>query len=101
MHGQWIQSSLDKAKKIMEWQLILNPFIVNKKDTEKLKGVLAIECDENSPQHNQVESMVKIIDDANCIILDGTERVTTIVRRLRSFARLDHQIYGYGPGHSP
>ncbi len=57
--------------------------------TEKLKGVLAIECDENSPYHNQVESIVKIIDDANCIIRDGTERVTTIVRRLRSFARLD------------
>lgn len=57
--------------------------------TERLKGVLAVECDENSPHHDQVKSMIKIIDDANCTIRDGTERVTTIVRRLRSFARLD------------
>lgn len=27
-----------KPKKIMEWQLILHPFKVNKKETEKLRG---------------------------------------------------------------
>lgn len=32
---------------------------------------------------------IKIIQDANAVIDNGTERVTTIVRRLRSFARLD------------
>lgn len=57
--------------------------------TDKLKGVLGEACDEESPHHKKVESMIKIIDDANRVIQEGTERVTTIVRRLRSFARLD------------
>lgn len=57
--------------------------------TEKLKGVLDVECDKSSPNHNKVESLLQVIDDANSIIQDGTARVTTIVRRLRSFARLD------------
>ena len=57
--------------------------------TNKLKAVLDEACEEGSPQHQRVESIIKIIDDANRVIQDGTERVTTIVRRLRSFARLD------------
>ena len=57
--------------------------------TNKLKAVIEEVCDEESPQHKKVESIITIIDEANRVILDGTGRVTTIVRRLRSFARLD------------
>jgi signal transduction histidine kinase len=32
---------------------------------------------------------LKVIDDANTVIQSGSDRVTTIVKRLRSFARLD------------
>jgi len=57
--------------------------------TNKLKVVLGEVCSGESPHHAKVENMIQIIDDANRVIQDGTERVTTIVRRLRSFARLD------------
>ena len=36
-----------------------------------------------------VDTALKAIDDANRVIESGTDRVITIVRRLRSFARLD------------
>ena len=57
--------------------------------TKKLNNVLETECAEDSPNHRKIQAMIKVIDDANRVIKDGTERVTTIVRRLRSFARLD------------
>ncbi len=41
---------------------------------------------ENRPK---LEAMLKVIDDANQVIKPGTDRVIDIVRRLRSFARLD------------
>lgn len=37
----------------------------------------------------QVKTALKAIEEANRVIKSGTERVTSIVRRLRSFARLD------------
>ncbi|MCA9552884.1 MAG: HAMP domain-containing histidine kinase [Myxococcales bacterium] len=37
----------------------------------------------------RLTKLLGIIEDANRVIADGTSRVTTIVRRLRSFARLD------------
>lgn len=42
-----------------------------------------------SEKRPQLETMMKVIDDANQVIRPGTERVIDIVRRLRSFARLD------------
>jgi len=38
MHGQWIRSSLDKAKE--DYGVAIDPetFEVNKKETEKLRG---------------------------------------------------------------
>ena len=56
---------------------------------DKLKGVISEACEEDSPQHQKVETMINTIDDANRVIRDGTGRVTTIIKRLRSFARLD------------
>lgn len=56
---------------------------------EKLSNILETECTEDSSNHRKIQGMLKVIDDANRVIKDGTERVTTIVRRLRSFARLD------------
>jgi signal transduction histidine kinase len=41
---------------------------------------------------SEVDTTLKLIDDANRVIANGVDRVTTIVRRLRSFARLDEAI---------
>lgn len=57
--------------------------------TAKLCDVLEEECAEDSPNCKKIRAMLKVIGDANRVIRTGTERVTTIVRRLRSFARLD------------
>ena len=56
---------------------------------EKLNNVLASEYSEESFNYRKIQTMFKVIDDANRVIKDGTDRVTNIVRRLRSFARLD------------
>jgi PAS domain S-box-containing protein len=40
-------------------------------------------------QLSRVKSIFKILDDSNQVIRSGTERVVDIVRRLKSFARLD------------
>ena len=55
----------------------------------KLNDILEAECPEDSPNHRKIQSMMKLIGEANRVIRSGTGRVTTIVRRLRSFARLD------------
>jgi signal transduction histidine kinase len=55
---------------------------------EKLKGTMK-ECDLSAADSTQMKPTLSVIDDANRVIKSGTERVTTIVRRLRSFARLD------------
>jgi signal transduction histidine kinase len=52
----------------------------------KLKDeIIPAEPDEGSKLHQTI----KVIEDANDVIQSGSSRVTTIVRRLRSFARLD------------
>jgi PAS domain S-box-containing protein len=55
---------------------------------EKLKQSMSC-CEIDSAQSDQMATVLGIIDDANRVIKEGTSRVTTIVRRLRSFARLD------------
>ncbi len=44
---------------------------------------------ENSLEERQLKTAMEIIEDANHVIETGCERVTTIVKKLRSFARLD------------
>jgi signal transduction histidine kinase len=59
------------------------------KAVDKLKvSVREVAPDEfdNSPK---IQRPLKIIDDANSVIESGSLRVTNIVKRLRSFARLD------------
>jgi len=56
-----------------------------KKLRDELKSFCHAECLDNE----NVIKTFKLIDEANSVIETGTERVTTIVRRLRSFARLD------------
>lgn len=55
----------------------------------RLQGVIQ-RMDGAAIQNNEkVKSAFQLIEDANRVILSGTERVMNIVRRLRSFARLD------------
>lgn len=56
---------------------------------EQLQDSLLKECREDSPRYGHISKMLKVIGDANNVIKNGTARVTNIVRRLRSFARLD------------
>jgi two-component system NtrC family sensor kinase len=55
----------------------------------KLKSILEIDFQEVYCQNQRLQSTFRIIEDANKVINSGTDRVTNIVRRLRSFARLD------------
>ena len=55
----------------------------------KLCELVDAECGESSPRHGKIQSLLEVIGDANNVIEMGTTRVRTIVRRLRSFARLD------------
>jgi signal transduction histidine kinase len=59
------------------------------KAVAKLSELFESACDASSPHHRKLQSMLKLIDDANKVIDMGTTRVRDIVRRLRSFARLD------------
>ena len=56
---------------------------------DRLKAGLAEDRSRVSSKGNGFESLLKVISDANEVIATGTERVTRIVRSLRSFARLD------------
>jgi two-component system NtrC family sensor kinase len=56
---------------------------------KKLRQILESDFPEQAASHRKLQRVLKAIDDANAVIHSGTERVTTIVRRLRSFARLD------------
>jgi len=56
---------------------------------EKLKTTLETEYSDIYNENKKLQKYLTVIGDANKIIESGTERVTTIVRRLRSFARLD------------
>ncbi len=52
---------------------------------ERLKQALT----EDPVDPAKVRGLLQFMDEANRVIGDGTQRVTTIVKRLRSFARLD------------
>jgi two-component system NtrC family sensor kinase len=56
---------------------------------EELKLNMDTICAREPNEQKKVKKMFKIIEDANKVIASGTERVTNIVRRLKSFARLD------------
>jgi len=55
----------------------------------KLKDIIKTKCSVEFEQSPELKSVFKIINDSNQVIRSGTERVTTIVKRLKSFARLD------------
>jgi two-component system, NtrC family, sensor kinase len=56
---------------------------------DKLRAVLAEDCPEDDPRSKKLKKAMNVIGEANRVISSGTERVTTIVKRLKSFARLD------------
>lgn len=56
---------------------------------EKLREILELRHGEDFTENRQIQATMKIIEDANQVISTGADRVTNIVRRLRSFARLD------------
>jgi PAS domain S-box-containing protein len=56
---------------------------------ENMERILESKYPGEYAQLPELQSSFKIIQDANQVIRSGTERVTTIVQRLKSFARLD------------
>jgi len=59
------------------------------RSVDKLRDGVAIECADNPERMARFERLFGVIGDANRVMQSGIDRVTTIVRRLRSFARLD------------
>jgi signal transduction histidine kinase len=59
------------------------------RSVDKLKNLLAENSTQDDPTCKRVQSLMQVMDDANQVIGSGTARVTDIVRRLRTFARLD------------
>ena len=55
----------------------------------KLKGIIDEQIPKDTEQRSKLEKTLNVIDESNKVISSGTERVTNIVRKLRSFARLD------------
>ena len=56
---------------------------------ERLKDALDADAAELVASNLTIQRSLKIVEEANRVIKTGTDRVTTIVRSLRSFARLD------------
>lgn len=56
---------------------------------DKLKGEIEDTLRQNKLETEKFAGSIAAIDEANEVIRSGTERVIDIVRRLRSFARLD------------
>jgi signal transduction histidine kinase len=56
---------------------------------EKLKEAVETDCANKTALKHKLRENLGVIDQANKVIESGTDRVTNIVRRLRSFARLD------------
>ena len=56
---------------------------------EQLKSTLGATITEESDGRRGVDKMFTVIENANRVITSGTERVASIVKRLRSFAHLD------------
>ncbi len=59
------------------------------KAVENLKMELEERLKETHKEYKKIDESLKIVEDANKVIQAGTDRVVDIVRRLRSFARLD------------
>ncbi|MDH4035275.1 MAG: PAS domain S-box protein, partial [candidate division Zixibacteria bacterium] len=59
------------------------------RSVDKLKTALEQAGDQSNELTRRLFSYLSTIDDANRVITTGSQRVTNIVRRLRSFARLD------------
>jgi len=59
------------------------------KAVEKLRATIEADFPEACGQGGGLEKVLKIIADSNKVIETGSERVTTIVRSLRNFARVD------------
>ncbi|MFC2156677.1 PAS domain S-box protein [Acidobacteriota bacterium] len=55
----------------------------------RLEEAVEKSCSEEYQNSSKLQSYFKVIESSNKVIRSGTERVTTIVRRLKSFARLD------------
>jgi len=55
----------------------------------KLKGTIEEEFPDDVQKSRGLQMALKIIEDCNKVIENGTQRVTTIVRSLRNFARMD------------
>lgn len=55
----------------------------------KLKNILEIDSKKDCKENKQLINTFNLIHQANKVIESGTDRVTNIVKRLRSFARLD------------
>jgi len=60
---------------------------------DKLKQTLATTFPREYEDNQTVQSALKGIADANRVIASGMERVTNVVRSLRSFARLDEAAF--------
>jgi PAS domain S-box-containing protein len=56
---------------------------------DKLKNILDIDLKKDCKENKQLINTFNLIEEANRVINSGTDRVTNIVKRLRSFARLD------------
>jgi signal transduction histidine kinase len=56
---------------------------------EKIRSDIEDCLEETQKERERIRSSLEVIDDANKVIQSGTERVIDIVKRLRSFARLD------------
>jgi signal transduction histidine kinase len=56
---------------------------------EKLKAEIESCLDKTKDEQAGIISNLQVVDDANRVIASGTDRVIDIVKRLRSFARLD------------
>jgi len=59
------------------------------RSVEKLRAGVTELCSGDPAVARRFEPLFALIHDADRVITSGVERVTTIVRRLRSFARLD------------
>jgi signal transduction histidine kinase len=58
---------------------------------ERLKDTIETYCPQGE-EYQQAEALLRVIDDSRKVIKPGTDRVINIVRRLRSFARLDEAL---------